>query len=76
MTLPTPFNHDEPNRPRRPRHHLRYFILGPVIIAMAFTLPSTAMAIAQIVAGIFYTSLGFMWLSNDRTEKRVEREEP
>jgi hypothetical protein len=39
---------------------LRYFILGPAIIAMAFTLHSTALTVAQVIAGVFYTSLGFL----------------
>lgn len=40
---------------------LRFFILGPIIIAMAFTLPWPLMVL-QIVMGVVYTALGFIYI--------------
>ena len=51
------------------RSPLRYFTLGPVIILMAFTLTSMAMTIIQIIAGVFYISLGFVVVWDNRKEK-------
>lgn len=38
----------------------RYFILGPVIIALAFTLPYPSLVAIQVVAGVTYTMIGFL----------------
>jgi hypothetical protein len=37
----------------------RYFILGPVIVALAFTLPNKPMIAVQVIAGVAYFCLGF-----------------
>lgn len=41
------------------RSPLRYFLLGPVIVLLAFSLHSTALTVVQVIAGVLYTSLGF-----------------
>lgn len=49
---------------------LRYFILGPVIVYMAFTLSKPWMVVAQAISGAAYTSLGFMCLVLAKDERK------
>lgn len=41
-------------------------VLAPVIIALAFTLPSRAMCMAQVIAGVIYGMIGILKLRDKR----------
>lgn len=38
---------------------MKYFILGPIIVLLAFTLRSWPIMLLQVAMGLFYLSLGF-----------------
>lgn len=48
---------------------LRYFILGPAIMVLAFTLPYGWLILFQLALGIAYTFLGVLAIDIDRMDK-------